>query len=122
MRRVLRVTAVSSALIAAACSSAVVGKQVEARLQVQITDEPLGDVVLGELRAGDRAAADCFVEQARSNAGLTGSAVRITSGRTTGYTAVTTFPPDPTARRLIYDIGEEALRRTLPPCPTSPHS
>lgn len=100
----------------ASCSGATTGTQVQALLDVQITLQPLGDVVLGELEAGDAASAECFVDQAQSNAGIMGSAVRITSGRTTGYTPVTTLPNDPTARRMVYDLDEGALRAALPSC------
>jgi len=120
VERVQQLTALLVASVALlACSSQAVGQRVEARTSVHVTQEPLGDVVLDELRAGDRAVAECFVERARGNGGGTGSAVRVTSGRTTGYAAVTTSPADPADpadRRSVFDADEQALRIALPAC------
>jgi hypothetical protein len=80
-----------------------------------ITNDPLGDVVMGELTAGDTATAVCFVADAQTNTGAQGSAVRIESGGLSGYAAVADLPQDP-ADRMTFDRDEDDLRERLPSC------
>ncbi len=82
-----------------------------------ITNDPLGDVVMGELTPGDTATAVCFVADAQTNTGAEGSAVRIESGGVSGYAAVADFPQDPADRMMIFDLDEDDLRERLPSCP-----
>lgn len=90
--------------------------RVEARQAVLVTDEPLGDVVRGELEAGDAATALCFVAEARTNTGAAGSAIKIQSGRLLGYSAVTDFPAEAADRETVFDVNEGDLREGLPSC------
>ena len=92
------------------------GIRVEARQAVLVSGEALGDVVLGEMQAGDAATALCFVAEARTNAGAVGAAIRIKWGRLSGYAAVTNFPDDPADRVMVFDVDEGDLRAGLPPC------
>lgn len=92
------------------------GIRVEARQTVLVTDEPLGDVVQGELEAGDAATALCFVAQARTNTGAAGAAMKIKYGRLAGYAAVTDFPDDPADRVMLFDVNDTDLRARLPIC------
>lgn len=90
--------------------------QVEARQSVLVSNEPLGDVVEGELAAGDAATALCFVPEAQTNTGATGSAIKIESGRLSGYAAATTLPADAADRAPIFDFSAGDLRERLPSC------
>ncbi len=92
------------------------GVRVEARRTVQVTDEPLGDVVNGEMKPGDTAVASCYVAEATTNAGAVGSAVRIESSGLAGYAAVADFPDDPAERVMIFDIDDSDLRKGLAAC------
>jgi len=56
------------------------GVAIVARHDVLVAAEPLGDVVSGEVAAGTTVTALCFVAEARTNAGIVGSAVRIRAG------------------------------------------
>ena len=122
MRRRLSKTGFLIALITLpSCSSetssdpaGVVG--VEARQEVMLSVDPLGDVVVGELAQGDEVTALCFVRRAQSNAGVFGSAIKIRTGDLTGYAAVTDFPEDPADRQAIFDLDAERLRDRLPAC------
>lgn len=104
----------------ASCSSATSsdseGVLVEARQDVRLSDNPLGDVEVGDLERGDEVTALCFVRRARTNAGFYGSAVKVTTGDLTAYAAVTDFPEDPSDRQAIFNLDAEALRGRLPAC------
>ena len=122
MRRLLLVAGcVGSVVALAACGAtpspgAAEGTPVEARLAVLVTDEPLGDVVQGELEPGDAATAVCFVPMARTNTGATGAAVKIRAGGLTGYAAVTDFPEAAADRAMVFDVDETDLENALPSC------
>jgi hypothetical protein len=121
MRQQLSTARFLIALIAvASCSSATAsdpgGVRVEARQDVMLSDNPLGDVVVGDLERGDELTALCFVRRAQTNAGFFGSAIKVNSGDLTGYAAVTDFPEDPADRQAIFDLDAEALRDRLPAC------
>ncbi|KRF08622.1 hypothetical protein ASH00_02665 [Arthrobacter sp. Soil782] len=90
--------------------------EISALQDVLISLEPLEDVMVGMIREGDVATALCFVPEAQTQAGDTGSAVRIEAGQDTGYVPVTNFPPDPADRTNLFDVGEDALRTKLPTC------
>lgn len=90
--------------------------EVEARQDVLVSEEPLGDVVVGTLKAGDAAAALCYVEEAQSNAGVTGSAIKIESRDLTGYAAVTDLPEGAANRTMLFDVDQDSLRSGLPTC------
>lgn len=92
------------------------GMRVEAQQAVLVTDEPLGDVVSGELEAGDAATALCFVAEAQTNTGAAGSAIKIESGRLSGYAAVASFPADAAGRAMVFDVNERDLWERLPSC------
>lgn len=98
-------------------TAAETGLQVEAQRTVLVTDEPLGDVVSGELGAGDRVMALCFVGAARTNTGARGTAIRVEAARRSGYVATTDFPDDPADRTMVFDVAEAELRDRLPACP-----
>ena len=51
---------------------------VTALQDTHLAASPLGDVLIGELRAGTQGAATCFVASATTNAGVEGSAVEVT--------------------------------------------
>ena len=117
---------IAAALVLAGCggaghagddpASGADGIVVEARSDVLVTEEALGDVATGTLRAGDAARALCYVAGARSQAGITGDAIRVERGDISGYAAVTDLPDDPADREMIFDIGQESLRGRLPDC------
>jgi hypothetical protein len=90
--------------------------RIEARQAVLVTNEPLSDVVWGELEAGDAATALCFVPEAQTNTGAAGSAVKIESGRLSGYAAVTTLQAGTADREPVFDVSEGDLRNGLPSC------
>ncbi len=92
------------------------GIRIEARQAVLVTQEPLGDVVTGELEAGDAATAVCFVSEARTNTGAVGSAVMVESGRLAGYASVTTLPAGAADRASVFDVDDNELRERLPAC------
>ncbi len=92
------------------------GIRVEARQAVLVTGQPLGDVVVGVLKAGDAATAVCFVVKAQTNTGAVGSAVKIKSDRLSGYAAVSAFPPDAADRSMIFDVNERDLRERISSC------
>ena len=92
------------------------GIRVEALQTVLVTDEPLGDVVGGEMETGDTAIAVCFVAEARTNTGAAGAAVKIESDGLSGYAAVTDFPDDPAAQQMVFDVNDSDLRAGLPSC------
>lgn len=92
------------------------GIRVEARQTVLVTDEPLGDVVDGEMKAGDTALASCYVAEAKTNTGAVGAAVKVESGGLAGYAAVTNFPDDPADRVMVFDLDDSDLRAALPAC------
>ncbi len=92
------------------------GMRVEVRQAVLVTNEPLGDVVRDELQAGDSATAVCFVPEAQTNTGAVGSAVKIESGRLSGYAAVTTLPAEAADRTPVFNVNENDLRERLPSC------
>lgn len=84
MRRQLSTAGLFIALsTVAACSSASPGDTegvlVKARQEVMLSDNPLGDVVVGSLKQGDEATALCFVRLAQANTGLLGSAIKVTT-------------------------------------------
>lgn len=116
MHRQLGALVAGLAVMTAACGTATDGVEVKARQDVQISDEPLGDVVIGSLDAGDTATAVCFVAHARTNTGVAGTAVQVEAGRVTGYAAATDFPDDAADRTMTFDLDEGALRERLPPC------
>jgi hypothetical protein len=94
------------------------GVWVEARQNVHVSDRPLGDVVIGDLKEGERATALCFVAQAQTNAGFEGSAIKVEAGSLSGYAAVTDFPEDPMDRQMVFNLDAETLRDRLPSCPS----
>jgi hypothetical protein len=121
MRRQLSTAGFLIALIAvASCSSATSGDtegvRVEARQEVMLSDNPLGDVAVGDLEQGDKVTVLCFVRRAQTNAGFFGSAIKVTTGDLTAYAAVTDFPEDPSDRQAIFDLDAETLRDRLPAC------
>ncbi len=90
--------------------------RVEARQAVLVSNEPLSDVVQGRLEAGDAATALCFVPEAQTNTGATGSAIKIEAGRLSGYAPVTTFEAEVADRAPVFDVSEGDLRENLPSC------
>lgn len=121
MRRQLSTAGFLIAQIAvASCSSATSsdteGVRVEARQDVMLSDNSLGDVLVGDLEHGDEVTALCFVRRAQTNAGFFGSAIKVTTGDLTGYAAVTDFPEDSADRQAIFDLDAETLRDRLPAC------
>lgn len=92
------------------------GIGIEARQDVPVSDKPLGDVVLGTLRAGDTVWAVCYVDGAQTNAGVSGSAVKIESAGLSGYAAVTSMSADPADRERLFDTDQDALRGGLACC------
>jgi hypothetical protein len=92
------------------------GVSVEARRDVTVSVDPLGDVVAGDLEGGDRATALCFVPRAQTNAGFVGSAIKIRAGDLMGYAAVTDFPDDRADRQMMFNLDTETLRTRLPVC------
>lgn len=62
------------------------GVSVEAQQDVIVSDTPLGDVVNGTLAKGQPAAAACFVRQAATNPGFSGSAIKVEAGDVSGLT------------------------------------
>ena len=92
------------------------GLQLHVRQSVLVTDEPLGDVVTDQLDAGEQVTAVCFVRAARTNTGARGTAIRISTGRRSGYAATTDFADPPSARTMTFDVSEDELRRRLPAC------
>ena len=92
------------------------GVRLEARQDVLLSTEPLGDVVTGELSAGQDVTALCLVTTARSNTGVRGSAVRVEVDGMRGYAAATDFPARMADRRPVFDLDPAALRDTLPRC------
>lgn len=93
------------------------GVDVQARQDVLVSQEPLGDLVIGTLEKGASATALCFVRHATTGTGLDGSAIRVQAGDLVGYAAVSDFPPDPADRQMLFDAGEDSLRDRLPACP-----
>jgi hypothetical protein len=83
---------------------------------VILSDNPLGDVVVGHLAQGDEVTAVCFVRRAQSNAGLFGSAIKVATGDLEGYAAVTDFPEDLADRESTFDLDPETLSDRLPAC------
>jgi len=81
-----------------------------------IATEPLGDVITGELVVGERVTALCFVEHARSNAGVQGSAIKVTSGGVEGFAATSTLHDALSERQSIFDMPTEELRHRLDEC------
>lgn len=92
------------------------GMRVKARQDVMLSDNPLGDVAVGDLEPGEEVTALCFVRRAQTNTGRFGSAIKVRTGDVTGYAAVTDFPEDPAERQAIFDLDAEALRDRLPAC------
>lgn len=92
------------------------GVRVDARQDVNVSDNPLGDVVNGTLKEGQSATALCLVRHARTNAGSSGSAIKIRTGSLSGYVAVTDFPEEPADRQKVFDVNEDSLRDRLPSC------
>ena len=92
------------------------GVRVEARQDVMLSDDPLGDVGVGNLEEGDEVTALCFVRRAQTNAGSLGSAIKVRAGDLVSYAAVTDFPEDPEDRQAMFDLDAETLRDRLPAC------
>ncbi len=90
--------------------------RIEARQAVLVSNEPLSDVVQGKLEAGDAATALCFVPEAQTNTGATGSAIKIEVGRLSGYAPVTTSEAEVADRAPVFDVSEGDLRENLPSC------
>lgn len=109
---------VASAVVLVACSGedSDDGIGVEAQQPVLVANEPLGDIVEGQMEAGDTATALCFVAEASTNTGATGAAIKIKARGLSGYAAVTTFPDDPGDRVMVFDINASELRAGLPSC------
>lgn len=91
--------------------------EVTALRDVLVSAWPLGDVMTGGIHAGESATAICFVAGAQTNAGVTGSAIKVRHGHLVGYAAVTTLPADGSKRTTMFDADEGTLKRELPPCP-----
>jgi hypothetical protein len=122
MRRHLCTSVFSIALLAvASCSSSTSGDyggvRVEAQQDVMLSDNPLGDVVVGHLARGEEVTAWCLVRRAQTNAGFFGSAIKVTTEDLAAYAAVTDFPEDPSDRQANFDLDERTLRDLLPACP-----
>lgn len=98
-------------------SSGPAGVRVEAQRDVLLSDNPLGDVAVGDLEEGDDVTALCFVRRAQTNAGSFGSAIQVKAGGLTAYAAVTDFPEDTADREAIFDLDAKTLRDRLPACP-----
>ena len=92
------------------------GVRVEAQQDVIVSETPLGDVVNGTLEKGQSATAVCFVRQATTNAGFSGSAIKVDVGDVSGYAAVTNFPKDPADRQMVFDKDADSLQDRLPSC------
>jgi hypothetical protein len=92
------------------------GVRVDVRWDVKVSDNPLGDVVIGDLMQGNQVTALCFVRRAQTNAGYIGSAIRINEGDLSGYAAVTDFPEDPADRQMMFNLDATTLRARLPAC------
>lgn len=93
------------------------GVQVEARQDVVVSEDPLGEVVTGELEAGDTATAVCFVAYADPETGTEGSAIRVDSGDVSGYAPVADFSEEPDDPIPTFDLDESDLREQLASCP-----
>jgi hypothetical protein len=122
MRRQLSTAVFLIALLAVtSCSSSDSGDyggiRVVAQQDVMLSDDPLGDVVVGRLGQGAEVTAWCFVRRAQTNAGFVGSAIKVTTEDLAAYAAVTDFPEDPSDRQTNFDLDEETLRDRLPACP-----
>jgi len=120
MRRLLSLAggvALAAVLVACGGADSAGGIPVEARQSVLVASEPLGDIVEGEMEAGDAATALCFVPEASTNTGATGAAIKIKARGLSGYAAVTDFPDDPANRLMLFDVNESELRTGLPSCP-----
>ena len=87
-------------------SSAGVEVQVRETVPLQVAN-----LVQRVLRPGSTATALCYVSEDRVPAGFPGSAIRVRSGRTVGYTVVEVDGRD------VYDRSGQELRRALPDCP-----
>ena len=94
------------------------GVQVEARQDVVVSEDPLGEVVTGELEAGDTATATCFVAYAEPETGAEGSAIRVESGDVSGYAQIADFSDDNDDPIMSFDLDESELREQLESCPT----
>jgi hypothetical protein len=120
MRRQLSTAGLLVALITLPSCSSDASSDSEVRVQVRrdvsSSDNPLGDVVVGEMEQGDKVTALCFVRRAQTNAGSVGSAIKVRTNDRTGYAAVSDFPEEPADRQAVFDLDEEALRDLLPPC------
>ncbi len=93
------------------------GMQIRAQQDVLVSNEPFGDVLLGDgLQTGDTVTAVCFVKTARTMTGQIGSAVKVENGGVVGFAAVTDFPEDPADRQLLFDVDEDTLASQLPTC------
>jgi hypothetical protein len=121
MTRHLSTSVLAIALVAvASCSSPgsddFGGVRVEAQREVVLSDNPLGDVVVGHVERGEEVTAWCFVRLAQTNAGFVGSAIKVTTEDLVAYAAVTDFPEDPSDRQSNFDRDEKVLRDLLPSC------
>ena len=84
------------------------GVQIQVRESVPLQ---IGNLVQRVLRPGSRATALCYVAEDRVPPGFPGSAIRVRSGRTVGYTVVEVDG------HPVYDPSGQELRQALPDCP-----
>lgn len=70
-----------------------------------------GNLVQRVLEPGTTATALCYVSEDRVPTGFPGSAIRVRSGRTVGYTVVEIDG------RGAFDVSRQELREALPDCP-----
>lgn len=110
------ITLIAMTSCSGATSSDIEGVLVEARQDVMLSDNPLGDVAVGDLEQGDEVTALCFVRRAQTNAGFFGSAIKVVTGGLRAYAAVTDFPEDSSDRQATFDLDARTLRDRLPAC------
>lgn len=86
----------------------------EAGIQIQAQESvslQIGSLVQLILEPGSTATALCYVSEDRVPTGFPGSAIRVRSGQTVGYTAVEVEGQD------VFDVSGQELREELPDCP-----
>lgn len=108
--------ALSQSMAALSCADPRAGMDIQAGTPVMLTRQPLGDVVVGRLSAGDIVRATCIETVAQTNAGFRGSAVKVTLDDVSGFAATSTFPTKGGGRQAIFDMSTEQLTSRLDPC------
>ena len=71
----------------------------------------IGNLVQRILKPGSTATALCYVSEDRVPTGFPGSAIRVRSGQTVGYTVVEVDGHG------VFDVSGQELRKGLPDCP-----